>query len=141
MGGSDFGMDGVPWKLHDWSLDAELQALARFDIGLMPLPDETWALGKSGGKARTYMAAGVVPVVAAIGYNLELVDHGRTGFLCASEAEWETALELLIGNADLRQRVAEAGRAVIEERFSPSGQARKIAELLLSLCDAKHSAA
>ena len=141
MGGSEFGMDGVPWQLHDWSLDAELEALARYDIGLMPLPDETWALGKSGGKARTYMAAGVVPVVAAIGYNLELVDHGRTGFLCASEAEWETALELLIGNAGLRQRVAEAGRAVIEKRFSPSGQARKIAKLLLSLCDAKRNAA
>ena len=141
MGGSDFGMDGVPWELHDWSLNAELKALARFDIGLMPLPDETWALGKSGGKARTYMAAGVVPVVAAIGYNLELVEHGRTGFLCANEAEWESALELMIGDAGLRQRVAEAARAVIEERFSPSGQARKIADLLLGLCEAERSAA
>jgi glycosyltransferase involved in cell wall biosynthesis len=123
-------MEGVPWELHEWSLEAELAALARFDIGLMPLPNETWALGKSGGKARTYMAAGVVPVVAGIGYNRQLVEQGETGFLCGEEAEWETTLERLVGDAGLRQRIAEAARAVIAERFSPNGQARKIADLL-----------
>ncbi|HZF45887.1 MAG TPA: glycosyltransferase family 4 protein [Sphingomonadaceae bacterium] len=135
MGGSEFQMGGVPWELHEWSLDAELAALARYDLGLMPLPNETWALGKSGGKARTYMAAGVVPVVTAIGYNLELIEHGRTGFLCKSEADWKAALELLIHDAGLRQRVAEAGRVVITQRFSPPSQARKIADLLVELCE------
>jgi len=95
----------------------------------MPLPPEDWAKGKSGGKARTYMAAGVVPVVAAIGYNLELVEHGRTGFLCASDDEWEAALEAAISDAALRQRVAESARAVVEERFSPAGQAARLAAL------------
>lgn len=134
MGGGAFHMQDVPWQLHDWSLDAELEALARFDIGLMPLPDETWALGKSGGKARTYMAAGIVPVVAGIGYNRQLIDHGKTGFLCSDEAEWEATLERLIADAGLRQRIAEAARKVIAERFSPSGQAKKIAELLRQHC-------
>lgn len=133
MGGGDFQMEGVPWRLIDWSLEGELEALARFDIGLMPLPYEEWALGKSGGKARTYMAAGVVPVVAAIGYNLELIEHQRTGFLCRSEDDWASTLELLLRDAELRERVARAGRRVIEERFSPQGQARKLADLLWSL--------
>ena len=88
MGGHDFTMDGVDWQLNDWSLDGELEALARFDIGLMPLPPEDWAKGKSGGKARTYMAAGVVPVVSAIGYNRELVRHTETGFLCETPEDW-----------------------------------------------------
>ena len=73
-------MEGVPWILTEWSLIAEVEALQRFDIGLMPLPMEDWAKGKSGGKARTYMAAGITPVVANIGYNIELIDHGRTGY-------------------------------------------------------------
>lgn len=126
MGGGDFLMPGVDWKLTPWSLEGELEALKRFDIGLMPLPSEDWAKGKSGGKARTYMAAGVVPVCSAIGYNLELVDHGRTGFLCASPEEWRAAISSLIRDEGLRQRVATAARSDVEVRFSPAGQAARL---------------
>jgi glycosyltransferase involved in cell wall biosynthesis len=126
MGGGDFHMPGVPWQSSDWSLEAELQALARFDIGLMPLPQEDWAKGKSGGKARTYMAAGVVPVCSAIGYNLELIEHGRTGFLCNTPGEWEQALSALIEDAELRERIARDARADVRHRFDPAGQAGRM---------------
>ena len=129
MGGGDFSMRGVNWELHDWSLDAELAALARYDIGLMPLPQEDWAKGKSGGKARTYMAAGVVPVVAAVGYNLELIRPGETGLLCHDDADWENCIEQLILDASLRNRMALAARADVEARFSLSGQAAQLVSL------------
>jgi glycosyltransferase involved in cell wall biosynthesis len=132
MGGGDFAMAGVPWQVMDWSLDGELAALQRYDIGLMPLPMETWAQGKSGGKARTYMAAGVVPVCSAIGYNLELIQHGHTGFLCATQGEWREAIIRLVEDATLRQRVAEAARAEVERRFSPVLQAGKLRELFVA---------
>jgi glycosyltransferase involved in cell wall biosynthesis len=130
MGGGDFQMVGIAWQSHDWSLSEETKALERYDIGLMPLPDETWALGKSGGKARTYMAAGVVPVVSAIGYNLELIEHGRTGFLCQSDDDWVTALDTLIGDASLRRQVGLLARAEVEQRFSPSDQAARLANII-----------
>ena len=125
-------MEGVPWTLGDWSFDGELEALARFDIGLMPLPLEDWAKGKSGGKARTYMAAGVVPVCTAIGYNLELIRDGETGYLCLTEGDWEDVLRHLIGDAELRNRVAAAARAHVEERFAPAQAAARLHRLLLS---------
>lgn len=130
MGGQDFTMEGVDWQLSDWSLEGELQALARFDIGLMPLPAEDWAKGKSGGKARTYMAAGVVPVVSAIGYNRELIRHGETGFLCETEEDWDRHLTRAIEDAALRQRIASAARAEVEHRFRPSMIAGTMARLL-----------
>ena len=130
MGGGDFHMPGVPWTLTPWSLAGELDALRRFDIGLMPLPDEDWAKGKSGGKARTYMAGGVVPVCSAVGYNLELIDSGRTGLLCRSQDDWREAISALIENADLRQRMADAARNEVEVRFSLAGQARKLCDIL-----------
>lgn len=130
MGGNDFWMDGVDWRISDWSLEGELEALARFDIGLMPLPPEDWARGKSGGKARTYMAAGVVPVVSAIGYNLELISHGETGFLCETPDDWDRALSQAITDADLRERIALAARAEVKRRFDPAKTAAEMARLL-----------
>lgn len=135
MGGNDFRMDGVDWRISQWSLEGELEALARFDIGLMPLPPEDWARGKSGGKARTYMAAGVVPVVSAVGYNLELIRHGETGFLCETPRDWERALGQAIEDAALRQRVALAARAEVEQRFDPAGIAAGMARLLSEVID------
>jgi len=123
MGGGDFQMDGVPWQISQWSLDDELQALSRFDIGLMPLPADDWAKGKSGGKARTYMAAGVVPVCTGVGYNLELIRDEDTGYLCNTDQEWYSAVTTLIADPDLRQRIAVNARAAIVTRCSLSGQA------------------
>lgn len=123
VGGGEFEMVGVPWVHTEWSLDAELQALQRFDIGLMPLPQEDWANGKSGGKARTYMAAGVVPVCQDIGYNRQLIRSGETGFLCTTATQWRDTLERLVADAALRQQVAAAARADVERRFSLAGQA------------------
>lgn len=130
MGGGDFEMSGVPWKLSSWSLDAEVKALARFDIGLMPLPNEEWAMGKSGGKARTYMAAGVVPVCSAIGYNLELIEHGRTGLLCETLEDWERELTSLVVDAETRLSMATNARAEVAVRFSPRLQAEHIKRAL-----------
>lgn len=129
MGSGDFDMAGIDWVRTDWSLANELDALARYDIGLMPLPPEDWAKGKSGGKARTYMAAGVVPVVSAIGYNCELVRHAETGFLCDTADDWRAALTSLIEDADLRQQVATAARQEVEQRFNPANIADDMARL------------
>lgn len=130
MGGGDLQMDGVPWKHYSWSIDDELSALARFDIGLMPLPNEDWALGKSGGKARTYMAGGVVPVCSAIGYNLELIRDGETGFLCSDQAQWYEVISELISDADLRQRIALQAREEIVQKFCVSHQAFLLKDIL-----------
>src|SRR5690606_31384276 len=105
----------------------------RWRTGLMPLPEEDWAKGKSGGKARTYMAAGVVPVCTAIGYNLELIEHGRTGFLCHTHDEWRTVLENLIADTELCAAVGKAARMEVEKRFAPGVIAAKMAGFLFAV--------
>ncbi|MEM0984861.1 MAG: glycosyltransferase family 4 protein [Pseudomonadota bacterium] len=136
VGGGHFELDGLPVTHTDWSLEEELRALRRFDIGLMPLPIEDWAKGKSGGKARTYMAAGVPPVCAKIGYNIELIEPGVTGYLCTNEDDWFETLSQLIEDAGLRQEIGRAARADVVERFSPHKQAKKILDVCLELLTA-----
>ncbi len=133
VGGGDFKMEGVPWETRDWSFETEKKSLHEFDIGLMPLPDEKWSLGKSGGKARTYMAASVVPVVSAMGYNLQLVDHGRTGLLIDKQHAWADGLTNLIQSPDKRQCMAEAALQDVINRFSIDGQAAKIHDAVTAL--------
>jgi hypothetical protein len=55
VGGSDFRAD-FPVEHWKWSMEDEVKALHSFDIGLMPLPDDEWSLGKSGGKAQHRIA-------------------------------------------------------------------------------------
>lgn len=135
MGSGDYAMDGVDWQVEDWSIEAEKAALARYDIGLMPLPKQEWSRGKSGGKARTYMAAAVVPVVQSIGYNRELIRHAETGFLCEEDADWTRNLEQLIADATLRRSIATAAQQDVAERFAPERKAAEMAQLLRDLAD------
>lgn len=130
VGGGAFDLDRLPVTHTEWSMDNELTALARFDIGLMPLPLEDWSRGKSGGKARTYMAAGVPPVCTAIGYNLELIRNGETGFLCTTGPEWDAALSHLIEHPAVRQNIADTARREVAERFAPQKKAGEILAVL-----------
>jgi glycosyltransferase involved in cell wall biosynthesis len=133
MGAGEFEMQGVPWTTYDWGMEAEIDFLARCNIGLMPLPKEDWSKGKSGGKARTYMASSVVAVVSRIGYNIELISHGTTGMLCTTESDWLKSLSALIEDRALRERIATAARTEVAHRFDVSTQAKKIYDVLLNV--------
>jgi glycosyltransferase involved in cell wall biosynthesis len=133
VGGGDFRLPGLAIEHVDWSLHSEAELLAGFDIGIMPLPLEKWSLGKSGGKARTYMAAGLPVVCTAVGYNLELLDNGKTGYLVESGEEWTSALRLLINDAGLRSRLGRQGREYVAKNFSVAGQAARLAAILYDI--------
>src|SRR5688572_15443413 len=67
MGDADFTLQGVEVEALPWKEEYEVDVINRFDIGVYPLPDEQWVLGKSGLKALQYMAAGIPTVATAIG--------------------------------------------------------------------------
>ncbi len=93
-----------------WSVAAELAALARFDIGLMPLPDTPWTRGKCGLKALTYLAFEAPAVVSPVGVNCQIVRPRQNGFWAQTSAEWVEALGRLIDDAGLRLRLGRQGR-------------------------------
>lgn len=129
VGGGDFRSDSIEVVHRPWKLDTEIAELCSFDIGLMPLPNEPWSQGKSGGKARTYMAAGVPPVATAIGYNRELIATPSLGRLIDSDSEWISALRELIAKPGLRQEIGECARMHVEKFFAVQSQAKLLAEI------------
>ncbi|MCK6552788.1 glycosyltransferase, partial [Myxococcota bacterium] len=71
-----------------WSISAERDGVARFDVGVMSLSGESpWDKGKCSYKLLKYMAAGVPVVASKVGMNEEVVSPA-SGVLVTSEAEW-----------------------------------------------------
>ena len=101
-----------------WNKDTEITDLLGFHIGLMPLEDDLWAKGKCAFKALQYMALGIPALVSPVGMNTEVVQHGQNGFICATPVDWEASLRQLLGDAGLRQRLGQAARETVEQRYS-----------------------
>jgi glycosyltransferase involved in cell wall biosynthesis len=101
-----------------WSLSTEAQELSRFDIGIMPMPDDPWTKGKCGFKAIMYMGMSIPCVCSAVGTNNEIITDGVNGYLAQTDEEWVRKLSLLIADRPLRARIGAAARKTVEERYS-----------------------
>ena len=126
----EFSMPGIETDYVPWSLEIESTNMSEFDIGLMPLVENAYTLGKCGFKLMQYMASGVPAVASPVGVNREIVRPGQTGFLAESEADWEAHLESLISDVDLRHRLGQESRKVAEREFSYRIWAPRLAEAL-----------
>jgi len=103
---------------QEWCEPTEVRDLQEIDIGLYPLPDEEWVLGKSGLKALQYMALGIPTVATRIGANSRIIEDGENGFLVSDQEEWKDRLLVLAADPDLRRRVGDAASRTVAERFS-----------------------
>ena len=101
-----------------WNPETEMEDLMRFDIGIMPLPDDEWAKGKCGFKALQYMALERPAIVSSVGVNAKIIEHGVDGFLCRSDEDWEDALKKLIEDPSLRKSMGKSGRKKVIESYS-----------------------
>ena len=115
---SDFTVPGVNIKSVKWSKEKEVSELKEVDIGIMPLPNNEWSLGKCSMKGIQYMGLGIPAVLSDIGMNKEVIESGINGLLAKNNIEWEAHLNLLIGDAQLRKKLGTAGRKTVEAGYS-----------------------
>jgi glycosyltransferase involved in cell wall biosynthesis len=120
-------------ELVEWTESGEVADVQDMDIGVMPVADEFWALGKSGYKLIQYMACGLPVVASPVGVNRDIVSHRVSGFHATSLEEWRNCLGTLIDDAGLRSRMGSAGRKRVEEEYSLQVHAPRLAALLQSV--------
>lgn len=111
-------LPGVAHEWRAWTPQTEAAEISAFDVGIMPMPNDRWSLGKCSMKALLYMAAGSTAVCSAVGHNLEVIQPGENGLLATTEDEWVAGLALLVRDRTLRMRLGAAGRVTVENRFS-----------------------
>lgn len=114
----NFRFEEVDHINKSWNEKSEADDLLECDIGIMPLPDNEWTRGKGGYKLLQYMAAGLPVVASPVAVNREIVQDGVNGFLATTEQDWLKKLSLLIEDAELRERMGQKGRALVEQRYS-----------------------
>jgi len=132
--GAGAGQGSFPGlHLVPWSEATEIADVQSMDIGIMPLTDDPFVRGKSGYKLIQYMACGLPVIASPVGVNSTIVQHGINGFLATGTDEWRAALQQLIGDAELRRSMGEAGRSRAVERYSLASQAPRLIDLFQSL--------
>lgn len=98
----------LPW-IH--SVKKVYSQIARFDIGIAPLANSRFNESKSHIKVLEYMALGIPCVAADLLPYQGIVEHGKTGFLAKTPAEWSKYLNLLVNDDDLRGEMGTAARS------------------------------
>jgi glycosyltransferase involved in cell wall biosynthesis len=102
----------------DWKKETEIEDLAKFNIGVMPLVEDDWSQGKCGFKALQYMSLGIPTVLSPVGVNIQIVTNEVNGFLCVTPSEWKDALVQLLEDKALRKKIGSEGRNTIIEKYS-----------------------
>jgi glycosyltransferase involved in cell wall biosynthesis len=110
--------NSIRYKVIPWKLETEIEDICAFDIGIMPLPDDIYSLGKCGFKLLQYMALGIPGVSSPVGVNNKLIKDGVNGFLAHNDEEWEEKLSLLICDQALRKHIGAAARMTVENEYS-----------------------
>jgi glycosyltransferase involved in cell wall biosynthesis len=108
----------IRYRFVAWSPVVETEIAALFDVGIMPLVDDSLQRAKCGAKLLQYMAAGLPVIASPIGVNRSIVTPGLNGFLAADSGGWRAALQELAADTALRRRLGAAGRARIEADYS-----------------------
>ncbi len=113
-----------------WDLGTQYEEISKFDIGLMPLSNDPFSEGKSSYKLLQYLASGIPSICSPVGMNIEVAGDDNFCLTAATPEEFYTQICRLLGNMDLRQRLGENGKKLVEEKYSLFAVAEKLAVFL-----------
>jgi glycosyltransferase involved in cell wall biosynthesis len=130
VGSGNVDWPGVDIRSRSWSEDTEVSEIRQFSVGIMPLPDAPFERGKCGYKLIQCMACGVPVVASPVGVNSTMIRHGENGFLAESRSDWIEYLTRLTADAALRRKMGTAARRTVEQEFSTTATAPRLAALL-----------
>ncbi len=135
IGNFEYTLPGIETETIQWTKEHEVRDLQGIDIGLYPLPQNEWVLGKSGLKALQYMAFGLPTVATNVGTTPRIIQNMDNGILVSSEDEWVESLERLINDPGLRKKLGEKARQTVVNKYSTDVIGTKYLNILDSLVE------
>jgi glycosyltransferase involved in cell wall biosynthesis len=129
-GADNITIPGVEIENLPWKLNREIPDFQSLDIGIYPIVEDDWSVGKSCFKAVQYMAVGVPFVLSPVGACQDIAEANQTHFVARSETDWYEHLSRLLSDEALRRRMGEAGRRYAVEHYSIEVQVPRLAAAL-----------
>lgn len=131
---------GMPVEYVRWSEEIEVEAVRTADIGLMPLANDEWCLGKCGYKLLQYMSCGLASVASPWGIVSDMLDAGRCGLPAQDLEEWTSNLDILINEAAFRGEIGASARDHAERIYSRRVMYPRWREVIESVRESRVSA-
>jgi glycosyltransferase involved in cell wall biosynthesis len=128
--GGETKIRGVDVESRPWALERDAEDFRSLDIGVYPIPDDSWGAGKSGLKAVQYMSCGVPFVMSPVGVCATMGIARVTHFPATTDEDWFEALHRLLEDGLLRRRMGAAGRAFAEKHYTIDEQADRLAAVI-----------
>ncbi|UOK43758.1 MULTISPECIES: glycosyltransferase family 4 protein [Flavobacterium] len=119
-----------PVQFIKWAEYTEVDSIAAFDIGIMPLENSCWEKGKCAYKLIQYMACGLPVVASPVGMNREVVLNGINGYLADTEALWYAFLEELLKNPAKCSIFGSEGIRLVERHYTVQVQLQQVLDVL-----------
>lgn len=105
-----------------WSRNRAIEEIKGAHIGIMPLMNNQFALGKAGFKLIQYMAGGVPIIASDTGFNSSILND-NVGYKVKhdSETEWVQAIVNLSGDYEVWKKYSENSLKEWNEKYSYQG--------------------
>nr|WP_172624088.1 glycosyltransferase [Rhodanobacter glycinis] len=132
IGGVTAPIEGVEVINIPWGEATEVENIRRFDVGIMPLPDDPWTRGKCAFKLIQYMACGVPVVGSPVGANCDVITP-TCGILANSDHEWLEAFRLVRDSCAVADMMGASGRSRVAAIYSLDSQLPIVENVLRSI--------
>ena len=118
----------VPWV--QWADYYVTLACADFDVGLAPLEDHKFNLGKSNIRYIEYSMAGTPIIASNVGPFADCIEHEKTGILINNDEEWLPAIDRLLRDRDFADQMTDNAYQDVLSRYNIHENYKKWRELL-----------
>lgn len=112
-----------------------IEEVFKMHIGLFPLQNTEKSKVRGVLKALIYMSGEAAVISSPVGQIPEVIEDGVNGLIAGTTQEWIDKLERLIGDKDLRNRLAQKGLETVRTRFNLEHSFAQLKGVLLNGTD------
>lgn len=128
--GQEPALEGLRYTHIPFVPGEEPSVVRQFHVGLLPLPDEPFARGKSPIKALQYFASRVAVAGSPVGATCEMLRHDENALLVRRPEDWSEALVKLLTDIESRARLASAARRTFASHYNAPVVFERLREVL-----------
>ncbi|WP_428223298.1 glycosyltransferase [Flavobacterium sp.] len=100
----EFKLKGVNYKIISWTSEFEVSWINKFDVGIMPLVDNSFNKGKCGFKLIQYMACAKPTISTPLEANVK-INRNKKNLHASSISEWEIEIRKVFESREVFKRV------------------------------------